>query len=193
MCSCESSLEVEKCLEEPKKKIENIEEIKTITKKIEKILSKHIFKSTIVKRSIEEIENGQELVANGQDAKHDIELMLNIYENIKKMLHITNEKQVETFKTKLMSMPEKHMTLRQLIDELRSETIKTETCEHDEHTLECTPGTQLKIIKAAITNKNKFACPAWTKKAQTELTESCYEEELTTKLMNSTYVHSHHL
>ena len=93
-----------------------------------------------------------------------------------------------------MSMPEKQMSLRELIDELKSST-KSENCEHEKQTIECTPGTQLKIIKAAISNKNKFACPAMIRKsslksstaeAAEETETSCYEEKMTTKLMNAT-------
>ena len=192
MCSCETSAEAERCLAggEPVKKIENFEEIKSIAQKLERMLNKHVFKSVIVKRSVEQLEEatGKELLtANGKDAKHDVELMLNIYDNIKKMLELHSDKDVEAFKSKLMSMPEKRMTLRELIDELKSQT---ERCEHEEHTIECTPGTQLKIIKAAISNKNKYACPAMIRKTSTqqpqEETEPCYEEEMTTKLMNAT-------
>ena len=199
MCSCETAEEAEKCLTgvDTQKKIENIEEIKSITKKLERMLNKHIFKSVIVKRSVEQLEQtaGKEMViTNGKDAKHDIELMLNIYDNIKKMLELNSDKDVETFKSKLMSMPEKQMSLRELIDELKSST-KSENCEHEKQTIECTPGTQLKIIKAAISNKNKFACPAMIRKsslksstaeASEETESSCYEEEMTTKLMNAT-------
>ena len=196
VCACENK-EYQKTPEELSLPI-----IKSITDKIEKILSKDVFR-TIVKRSVVDEEQGQ-------DAKDDVKLMLNIYESIKKIFNLNDKKNVDEFRARLMTIPDnKQMSLKDMIEQIKNaqpavdkvekveiksakssmiqiiEKSVSPKCEEQSKKIECPTGSKINIVEATVSNKDQTKCSAFSTTLMAHQTEDvCTEELITTHIVS---------
>ena len=155
-----------------KKEALTVAEIRELTNKLETLLHKRIF-NKIAKRSVDDDEIDQE-------AK-----IIKMFGRVKDLFDLNTHKEISEFKSKIMDLPEQTVPLRALMQLLRSETSENSECSKKTK-VECPFGTKLRVVKASVSNKNKFSCPTTLttlRQIEEMAGEICTEEKETMRIV----------
>ena len=117
------------------------------------------------------------------DEEIDEAKMIKMFERGKDLFELNSHNEGSDFKSKIMELPEQTMSIRMLMQLLRNGESTESTKECSKKTkVECPFGTKVRVVKASVSNKNKFSCPTsmtTLSKIEEMAGEICTEEKET--------------